>query len=108
MKLRDLEKRVLADSKPTAKVDITKWHSMRIVARGNKLEHHVDGKLAVEIVGTRTTGLEAGCEEADLAAHGMTLHAVFTLADLLERWHDAGRIDRGTRDDVIARLTETS
>lgn len=31
-------------------VDLSKWNEVRLVARGNRLQHHVNGKLAAEIV----------------------------------------------------------
>ena len=40
----------------------------------------------------------------ELAAHGLTLHAAFTLSDLLDSLVRGGRIDETVRSDVRARL----
>ncbi|MBK8098233.1 MAG: DUF1080 domain-containing protein [Planctomycetes bacterium] len=46
-----------------AKVDVTQWHAMRIVARGRTVQHYVDGELAVEFTdespGLRRQGIVA-------------------------------------------------
>ncbi|MEY4829958.1 MAG: hypothetical protein RLZZ562_1754 [Planctomycetota bacterium] len=41
-------KLVQSDSKPGA-TDLTKWHAMRIVARGTTVQHFVDGALAIDL-----------------------------------------------------------
>lgn len=33
-----------------AEVDLAKWNEYRVVAKGNKLQHYVNGKLAAEII----------------------------------------------------------
>lgn len=42
--------RVLRQIAKPQQVDLAKWHRMRIVARGNRVQHEVDGVLAVEFV----------------------------------------------------------
>ncbi|MFT5467211.1 MAG: putative heme-binding domain-containing protein [Verrucomicrobiales bacterium] len=42
------EKWIVAERDPVA-VDVAKWHEYRIVAKGNHIQHFVDGKLTVEL-----------------------------------------------------------
>ena len=46
----DGKPRVTSTGPAPDNVDLEDWHSMRIVARGSRLQHFVDGQLAVEIV----------------------------------------------------------
>jgi len=42
-------------------VDLASWHRMRITARGNRLQHEVDGRLAVEFVDDSPKASRKGC-----------------------------------------------
>ncbi|MEQ1634519.1 MAG: family 16 glycoside hydrolase, partial [Planctomycetota bacterium] len=47
---QDGTKRVVQDDGSARAVDLTSWHTVKIVARGTTMQHFVDGALAVEVV----------------------------------------------------------
>jgi putative heme-binding domain-containing protein len=53
--------RVLAQGADAGKVDLAAWHTMRIVARGDVVQHFVDGHRAIEVVDRLPTVARSGC-----------------------------------------------
>jgi hypothetical protein len=41
--------RVVGKTEPIAPVDISEWHTYKIVVKGNRLKHYVNGRLAVDV-----------------------------------------------------------
>lgn len=41
---------VTGKTEEATQVDISKWHTYKIIAKGNHIQHFVDGKLAVDLV----------------------------------------------------------
>ncbi|MBP88995.1 MAG: heme-binding protein [Planctomycetaceae bacterium] len=54
----DGKKQVTKLDVPVDKLDLTKWHELTIIARGNKLTHKVDGVTAVEITDNQVSERE--------------------------------------------------
>src|SRR5262245_5771750 len=53
--------RVLTQGADAGKVDLAAWHRMRIVARGDVVQHFVDGRRAVEVTDRLPTVARSGC-----------------------------------------------
>ncbi|MCM8537016.1 MAG: DUF1080 domain-containing protein [Lentisphaeraceae bacterium] len=47
---KTLKPEVVGKTSEATPVDIIKWHTYKIIAKGNQVQHFVDGKLAIDIV----------------------------------------------------------
>jgi len=54
----DGKKQITKLDVPVNKLDLTQWHEMTIIARGNKLTHKIDGILSVEVTDNQTAERE--------------------------------------------------